>query len=567
MQLFRLCRRIGWQYTMLLMLGLFAGLTACENEATPDPVLSIESFTPASAPVGSTLTITGTQFSTTPESNTVTFGGNVRATVQSATSTQLVVTVPAGAQNGPISVTVGGATVQSTTSFSISARPVQEVQGDITQSATWNKRTIYVVRGFVYVKSGATLTIEPGTIIKGGTREQDPSGNQRGGTLIIEKGARIVANGTAQEPIVFTSNRARGQRGYGDWGGIVIIGKAPHNQPGSRTFEGGIAGTFGTDNEPTDNSGTLRYVRIEFPGIALSTATNSEINGLTLYGVGSGTTIENVQISYSGDDAFEWFGGTVNAKNLVTLRTFDDDFDTDWGFVGKVQYAYALRDPAFADQSGSNIFESDNFNPGEPATGNNAGQPLTAPVFANVSAFAFAPGTAPSTATAQGSGGYQSAMHLRRNTAISIYNSVFVGFPEGLRLDGTATGTLANATAGRLDLRGITLANVGIANSTTSIPVRGAGEITAAQAQALFSEAARGNQIVTDAATLLLPAGAFNLTNPTPLPQTGSPLLQGVATSPKLDSFFQTTTFRGAFGTTNWAQGWTNYDPQNTDYN
>ncbi|WP_266368982.1 IPT/TIG domain-containing protein [Tellurirhabdus rosea] len=567
MQFLKSCRLANWPLSLLIALSLFAGLTACENDSTPDPVLSITNVSPTSAPVGSTVTITGTQFSTTPESNTVTFSGNVRAAVQSATATQLVVTVPAGAQNGPISVTSGGATVQSATAFSISARPVQEVQGDITQNTTWSKGTIYVIRGFVYVKSGAVLTIQPGTIIKGGTREQDPSGNQRGGTLIIEKGARIVADGTAQEPIVFTSNKARGQRNYGDWGGIVIIGKAPHNQAASRTFEGGIAGTFGTDNEAADNSGTLRYVRIEFPGIALSTATNSEINGLTLYGVGSGTTIENVQVSYSGDDAYEWFGGTVNAKNLVALRTFDDDFDTDFGYVGKVQYALALRDPAFADQSGSNIFESDNFNPGEPATAANNGLPLTAPVFANVSAFAFAPGTTPSTATAQGSGGYQSAMHLRRNTAISIYNSVFVGFPEGLRLDGTATGTLANATAGRLDLRGITMANVGISGSTTSIPVRGAGAITNEQALAYFSEAARNNNVVTDAATLLLPAATFNLTTPTLLPGTGSPLLQGAVTSTKLDAFFTTGAFRGAFGATNWAQGWTNFDPQNTDYN
>jgi len=550
----------------MLLLGLFVTLTSCENESTPDPVLSITSINPTSAPVGSTVTIGGTLFNATPASNTVTFGGNAVAQVVSATTSQLVVTVPSGAQNGPITVRSGGQTVSSTQPFTVSARTTVEIQGEITSNQTWTKDRIYLIRGFVYVTNGATVTIQPGTVIKGATREQDPAGQGRGGTLIVEQGGRLIADGTLQEPIVFTSNKARGQRNYGDWGGIVLIGKAPHNRPGSQAPEGGIRGTLGTFNEPGDNSGILRYVRIEFPGIALSNAANSEINGLTLYGVGSGTVIENVQVSYSGDDAIEWFGGTVNAKNLVTLRTWDDDFDTDWGFVGKVQFGLALRDPQVADQSGSNIFESDNFSgQGEPATGPNAGLPLTQPVFANISAFAFS-GAPVNTPAPQGNGPYQSAMHLRRNTAISIYNSVFVGMPEGLRLEGTATATQANVTAGRLDLRGITLANM---NTPVRGVTTGGSVITDDIATTFFSEAARNNVIVTAAnlGTLLLNSANFNLTTPNFLPQTGSPLLQGVVTSTKLDAFFQPTTYRGAFGTTNWTQGWTNFDPQNTDYN
>lgn len=553
-----------WQYTLLLVLGLFVVVSACKNDSTPEPVLSIETISNTSAPVNSTITITGTKFDLTPANNVVKFG-NVQATVVSATSTQLVVLVPAGAANGPITVTVGGVSVQSTQSFSLSNRPVITVQGAISANTNWTAGNVYLIKGFVYVRNGATLTIEKGTIIKGAPKEDDPTGQGKGGTLIVQPGGKLIAIGTADQPIVFTSSKAIGQRNYGDWGGVVLIGKAPINQPGATAFEGGIEGSTGTYNEPADNSGTLQYVRIEFAGIALSNASNSEINGLTLYGVGSGTTIDHIQVSYSGDDSYEWFGGTVNAKYLVAFRGWDDDWDTDWGFSGKVQYAVSLRDPEVADQSASNGFESDNFNPGEPATGANAGLPLTAAVFANVSNFVTA-GT-PSNATQKGSGPYQSAMHLRRNTSISIYNSLLVGYPEGLRLDGTVTGTLANATSGALDLKGVVFANVGIPNSTTAI--RGAGAITNQQAQDYFNAAARKNQVIasTDLASLLLNSASFNLTTPNFLPQTGSPLLTGAVWEGKgADAFFTKETFRGAFGTTNWTAGWTNWNPQNTDY-
>lgn len=552
--------RKHWQYPLLLLLSLFVAVTACTNDTEPEPVLSITSFAPTSAPVNSTITITGTKFDPTAANNVVKFG-NAQATVVSATSTQLVVTVPVGATNAPISITSGGVTVQSSGSFSLANRPVVEISGEIKTNTTWSAGNVYLLKGFVYVTSGATLTIEKGTIIKGAPKEQDPTASGKGGTLIVEPGGKLVAVGTASQPVIFTSNKAIGQRNYGDWGGIVLIGKAPINQPGATTFEGGIRGTTGTYNEPTDNSGTLQYVRIEFGGIALSNSANSEINGLTLYGVGSGTTIDHIQVSYSGDDSFEWFGGTVNMKHLVAFRGFDDDWDTDWGFSGKVQYGLSLRDPEVADQSSSNGFESDNFNPGEPATGSNAGLPLTSTVFANISNFVFS-GTPSNASSPKGSGPYQSAMHLRRNTSISIFNSLFVGYPEGLRLDGTATGTLNNATTGALDLKGIVLAN-------TNTPVRGAGAITNDQAIAYINATDRNNQIVasTNIATLLLNASSFNLTAPNFLPQTGSPLLQGaVWTGKGADAFFTKETFRGAFGTTNWTQGWTNWDPQNTDY-
>lgn len=547
--------------SLLLLLGFVVVLSSCSNDDQPDPptqVLAITSFAPTSGVVGTKVTITGTKFDATPANNIVKFNGT-QATVTAATATSLETTVPAGATTGLVSVTVGSSTVSSTSPFTVSAsdKEVVEVKGEITANATWSKDKIYLLKGFVYVTSGVTLTIDKGTVIKGATKDADPTASGKGGTLIVEQGAKIMAIGTAQEPIVFTSSLDAGKRNYGDWGGVVLIGKAAHNQPGSKGPEGGIRGTLGTFDVPNDNSGTLQYVRIEFAGIALTNAANSEVNGLTLYGVGSGTTMDHIQVSYSGDDSYEWFGGNVNAKYLVAFRGWDDDFDTDWGFTGKIQYAVSLRDPEFADQSGSNGFESDNFANAEPANGPNDGLPLTAPVFANVSHFVTA-GT-PSTATIKGSGPYQSGGHLRRNTSISIMNSVLVGSPEGLRLDGTKTGTLNNMNNGGLDLRGIVLSN-----NITALVAK--GEITDADVQAYFTATDRKNEI-KDLATLLLNSANFNLTAPNFLPQAGSPLLSGAVWTGKGDNaFFTKELFRGAFGTTDWTQTWTNWDPQNTIY-
>lgn len=429
------------------------------------------------------------------------------------------------------------------------------LSGNISADRTLKASEKYLLQGYVYVTSGVTLTIEPGTKIFGDQVTK--------GALIVSRGGKIMAEGTQTNPIVFTSSRAAGSRNYGDWGGLVLVGSAPINQPLNTEMEGGIGTGFGGTN-PTDNSGILKYVRIEFAGVPLSTKDNSEINGLTMYGVGSGTQIDYVQVSYSGDDAFEWFGGTVNAKHLVAHRTWDDDFDTDFGFTGKVQYGLSLRDPQYADQSASNGFESDNFNPGTPATGDNAGFPLTAPVFSNVSIFVT--GNTPSATVQSGSGAYQSALHLRRNTSTSVYNSVFVGYPEGLRLDGTATW--ANVQANSMQLAGVTLANMTrpllAANNT------GPGAFTDADVQAWFNGTGKNNQVVTSTnlATLGLNANTFNLTAPNFLLTSASPLLTGaVFTGKAADGFFDKVAYRGAFnGTDNWLQGWTNFDPQTTVY-
>lgn len=560
----------SWQPVLPVFVSFLILLWACKKDPDPAPgaaTPTVTAINPTTAPVGSTITITGTNFSTPPSSNTVTIGG-VAATVVSASSSQLVVVVPAGATTGTVSVsTASGQTVQSSISFTVANKPVVEKQGTIRANTTWSKDTIYVLRGFVYVATNYTLTIQPGTVIRGAGPERDPEGLNRAGTLIVERVGKLIADGTASAPIVFTSNKAAGQRSYGDWGGIILIGKSPINRPGATPYLGGIRGTTETYFEPEDNSGVLRYVRIEFAGVTVANSTNGQISGLTMYGVGNGTVIDNVQVSYCRNHSFAWYGGSVNAKHLVALRTSTNDFNTDWGYNGKVQFGVGLRDPEVAGPTGAvaNGIYSQNFDPGENAAGvpytQQNGSPKTAPVFTNISIFA-TNGTPSTAVTTRGGGSFQSGLHLTRNTAISVYNSLFYGFPEGLRLEGTATGTLANVNDGTLDLKGITLAN-----SLTSIV--GGGAITTDLATTYFANTTRSNQVIASSAvaSLLLNSATFNLASPAFLLQSSSPLLTGAVTGGKIaDSFFTQTAYRGAFGTENWLQGWTNFDPQNANY-
>ena len=433
----------------------------------------------------------------------------------------------------------------------------------ITTNTTWTRNNIYLLNGFVYVDNGATLTIEPGTIIKGDL------GNK--GTLIIRQGAKINAAGTATQPIVFTSNQPAGSRAPGDWGGIILLGRAPQNLPGTPTIEGGVVGTFG-GTDPLDNSGVMQYVRIEYPGVAF--LPDNEINGLTLGGVGAGTTIDHIQVTASGDDSFEWFGGTVNAKYLIALAGTDDDFDTDNGFSGRVQYGLAIRNPQrgdFASGGVSNGFESDND-----ATGT-ANTPQTSAVFSNMTILMPRP-TTYATPFTNAAGAL-----IRRNSAQSIFNTVFANRPFGLVLNSNSTNlTTANAAGNTLQFQNNVL--VGHAN-----PGRAGRITTNSGSTAGFNintfVSSNANDTTRTVADLGLNADNFQFEGvcaqnnkscaPTLNLPTGSILNTGAAfTSAKLSSAgqgvngtFDVVTYRGAFGSTNWATGWTNFNPQITCYN
>jgi hypothetical protein len=370
--------------------------------------------------------------------------------------------------------------------------------------------------------------------------------------LIVARGAKLVADGTAAEPIVFTSNGPVGFRNYGDWGGIILLGKASINQPGGEAIiEGGVDdgqgnATYGGGLTPddNDNSGIIRYVRIEFAGIAFQP--NSEINGLTFGGVGRGTIVDYVQVSYAGDDSYEWFGGTVQCKHLIAFRGLDDDFDTDNGFSGKLQFLFTLRDPNIADVSGSNGFESDNDAAGSTNT------PITHAIFSNVTV---AGPKVISTTTFNAN--YKRGAQLRRNTQESIYNTIIMGYPSGLMVDGGLAE--ANATADILQVK-----NTIIAGCTNNFEVASGSTF---DISSWFNNASNNNSTYT-ANTEVMLTDVFNLTVPNPLPAAGSPALTGASftNSNLTDPFFEAVTYRGAFGETDWSSGWTNFTPNNSAY-
>lgn len=433
---------------------------------------------------------------------------------------------------------------------------------EITSNTTWTRNNIYLLDGFVYVNSGVTLTIESGTIIKGSLANK--------GALVIRQGGMINAVGTPTQPIVFTSNQPAGMRNPGDWGGIIICGRAPANLPAVTNIEGGVVATFGGPgaNQPADNSGTLRYVRIEYPGVAF--LPNNEINGLTLAGVGSGTTIDHIQVTGSGDDSFEWFGGSVNAKYLVALAGTDDDFDTDNGYSGRVQYALSVRDPRRGDIATggiSNGFESDND-----ATGTN-NTPQTSAVFSNVSVYM------PTTPAAAAPFANANGAQIRRNSALSIFNSVFAGRTYGLEINSQTNGnTQTNAQNGLLAFQNNVLAGYSPRVSRAT-----GGSIAGFSIKTFVGS--NGNDTTRTVAALGLNSESFAFSgtcanNAQCIPglelPAASMLNTGAAFSnAKLagagnggaNSTFDVVTFRGAFGATNWASGWTLFDPQNFCYN
>lgn len=415
------------------------------------------------------------------------------------------------------------------------------LEGNITADLTLTSNNTYLLRGIVRVQAPATLTIQAGTKIYGE--------NATDGSLIIKPGAKIMAMGTAQNPIVFTSEftKTGSTRSpyYGDWGGIILLGYARINVPGGTAAIEGPADTYGgTDDE--DNSGIMQYVRIEYPGIAYSL--NNEINGLTFGGVGRGTTIDHIQVSYSGDDSYEWFGGTVNCKNLIAYRGWDDDFDTDFGYRGKLQFLLGVRDPEIADQSQSNGFESDNDGSGS------LNEPRTSPTYWNVTLI----GPKKNASTTVNSL-YRRGMHLRRSSKNNINNAVIIGWPTGVRIDGA--NTIQNAIDGSMTLNNVVCSGW----SSAALDTANAGSISF-NINSWFSTNVN-NRLFTTNDSLLL-TDPFNLTTPNLKPLPGSPLLTGFTTPPNDGFFDPTATYVGGISNNSvddWTQGWSTYPTLVTD--
>lgn len=415
------------------------------------------------------------------------------------------------------------------------------LEGNITSDLTLTANNTYMLRGIVRVQSPATLTIQAGTKIYGE--------NASDGSLIIKPGAKIMAMGTAQNPIVFTSEFTKPGSSrppyYGDWGGIILLGNAKINVPGGIAAIEGPGDTYGGTNDD-DNSGVMQYVRIEYPGIAYSL--NNEINGLTFGGVGRGTTIDHIQVSYSGDDSYEWFGGTVNCKNLIAYRGWDDDFDTDFGYRGKLQFLLGIRDPEIADQSQSNGFESDNDGSGS------LNEPITSPTYWNVTLI----GPKQNSST-QINSLYRRGMHLRRSSRNNVNNAVIIGWPTGVRIDGAYT--IQAAQNGTMSLNSV------IISGWTSAALDTANANNANFNVNNWYSTNPNNRLFTNNTELLLTA-PFNLNNPDLTPLAGSPLLTSFATPPNDGFFDPTAAYLGGLSNNpsdNWTQGWTNYPALVTD--
>ncbi|MBI2795900.1 MAG: hypothetical protein HYX65_04250 [Gemmatimonadetes bacterium] len=448
------------------------------------------------------------------------------------------------------------------------------LSGTINVDRTLSKDTVYTLSGFVNVANGRTLTIPAGTRLVGDT-------NVAGSSLFILRGARIIANGTAAAPIVFTSARSPGNRKPGDWGGLILVGNGRNNRAGTVVIEGsdaavpgGIAGGVqyngGTDDN--DNSGVLRYVRVEFAGYAV--ALDQELNSFSMGAIGRGTTMEYLQSMAGLDDSFEFWGGAVNARYLVSYESGDDHFDTSEGYKGKVQFLIGLQSTLLPPRAGTGSLSSDPQ--GFEVDGCN-GSGCTAPpggnlqssgatdgnwtmnVFSNFTLVGTGPGVVPA------GGGYGAV--LRRGTGGVYMNGIFARWPsQAITIRDTTTNN-------RLLVDSLTLSNI--------YSIENAATFDAGSATTFGTAATIGSAFTIAPGGVALSGGVFQATFPAAgqvpsvatlnwQPIAGAPVntigLNTFAGKPNIaaraGTFIQPTSFVGAVdpaAPTRWYEGWTVY--------
>src|SRR5687768_708011 len=287
------------------------------------------------------------------------------------------------------------------------------VTGSVNGTENWTSNFYYVLRGAVFVEAGATLNIAAGTRVIG------EAGSV--GTLIVRRGGRLNAIGTRTAPIVFTSDQPVGSRARGDWGGIILNGTAPVNIEGGEGVGEADTGIYGGDN-PNDNSGSMRYVRVEFAGVEFSP--DNELNGIAFQGVGRGGSYEFIQVHMNRDDALEWFGGTADIKYAVASNAADDSFDWTFGWSGRAQFIAITQ----RGDDGDNGIEADNNEFG------NDFLPRSNPQIYNMTMCG----------DPDRNEGNESnrAIIFRRGTAVTFRNFLITGFKTtGLQFDGASTPT------------------------------------------------------------------------------------------------------------------------------
>jgi len=394
-------------------------------------------------------------------------------------------------------------------------KPVRVLRGRFTSGTiTLTSDTYWLLRGAVFIQNTARLVIQPGTTVVGETASR--------GTLIIDRGAQIIASGTKTAPIVFTSDQPAGERARGDWGGLIINGRAPVNIPGGIGLGEGDTGAYG-GTDPNDNSGILRYVRVEFAGIEFSP--DNELNGIAFQGVGRGTIVENVQVSHNKDDGIEMFGGTVDIKRAVLTYIGDDSIDWTFGWSGRMQFAIAQQRGDNADRG----IEADNNG------NNNDLLPRSNPTIYNITLV----GDRDTNEGPESTNG----MTLREGTAGTIRNAIVYGFKgNGIQLSTSAT--LAQAASGALSVANTILFNNGTNLHSSTV--------------AGIQRHAAGTLWIEDPQMI----APFNHTAPVFRPASGSPALTRAFAIPPNDGFFEIARFIGALSDKveeDWTLGWTNY--------
>jgi hypothetical protein len=285
------------------------------------------------------------------------------------------------------------------------------LSGQISQNMTLYKKEIYLLTGVVYITNNATLTIEPGTLIKG-----DFATN---GTLVIAKGSKIIAKGEETNPIVFTSSKPASERKSGDWGGLIVFGDAPVNRFGSigqlKTNLDSKFNNYGGEN-PAGDSGILKYIRVEFAGKKVKGASDS--NGLTLGGVGQKTIIDNIQVSYSNDNSFNFYGGNLNLSNLISFRSNGNDFHFSEGTQSNIKNSLAIKNPFYQNPGKSRCILIDSY---EIASNANLNAKLTKVVAANITLV---------NEENDNIGLTKEAIYVRENCNLSLSNSIISGFKQ-----------------------------------------------------------------------------------------------------------------------------------------
>lgn len=400
--------------------------------------------------------------------------------------------------------------------------------GPFTGTVTLNASKTYLLKGFVFVEDGAELIIPAGTVIKGDYVSR--------GTLVVKRGGKLTANGTAAKPIIFTAAQKSATDPRGNWGGIIINGKSTVNKPGNEGISEGNGGAYGGGATPntSDNSGTLRYVRIEFGGTKVSP--DNEVNGLTLNAVGSGTTIEYVQTHFIADDGFEMFGGTVNMKYLVSTGNDDDAIDYDNGYSGKIQFALIVQDPDKANRA----HEVDNDANGTSAT------PYSNATISNV--------TAVGAGKAKANDDNNDGLYYRRNSKSKLYNYVVVNF-GGFGFFVNGTGCWTHVKNNELFVKNsLFYNNADAANAgKKEIGFSGLTGVGNTQADSLVTA---WSLTVGVNPNLTIPTFGTS-TNYNGLVPASNP--GGVTPSVPTDAFFASVNYIGAFapGATAWTDGWT----------